>query len=295
MEKYYIESESLIESSEGIYVGMIESDSPDIITPAHIHSQVELIYIIRGKFNVSVNNSNFTANEGDLILFPKYAIHSIISLSQNGGKHYYFHIHPSVISEMAKKSEVSLFQFFFSLESPSKKLLWTKDELSENDFSYALSSTIRAFEQKNIFSFTSAKLGLCTLLLAIMRDSFAKESLNIAYPHNSDNMLAAVQKTIEYINTNYALDINAKELSDMHGYNYKYFLRSFSEITGEGFRQYLNKTRIKFAKNLLLNTGKSITETAHMVGYNSDSHFILEFKKQTGMTPLKFIKKSLEV
>ncbi len=290
MRSYFVESESLIESSEGIYVGMLTSDSPNLITDAHIHSQVELLYIIRGTFKASVNDNDFLLSTGDLILFPKYAIHSMHTLSKDGGEFYFFHIHPSVISEMTKKSEASLFQFFFSLEAPSQKLKWTKEELSSDDFSHSLSAILRSHNQNDIFSFTSTKLGLCSLLLAIMRDSYTKKPLSLTYPYSSDNMLIAIQKTIEYVNTNYASDINAKTLSDMLNYNYKYFLRSFSTMTGEGFRQYLNKTRIKFAKNLLLNSHKSITEIAHAVGYNSDSHFILEFKKQTGTTPLKFVK-----
>lgn len=290
MEKYYIESESLIESSEGIHIGLMEPEFPSQSASPHIHSQVELLYIITGRFRVLVNDTEFLLNDGELIFFPKYAIHSIYALSPNGGKYHFFHIHPSVISEMSKKSEASFFQFFFSLESPSKKLLWTKEELLKNDFTYSLSTIIRAYDENNIFSFSSAKIGLFNLLLAIMRDSYARDALSVKYTHSSDNMLVAVQKTIEYINTNYASDINAKALANTLGYNYKYFLRSFSEITGDGFRQYLNKTRIKFAKNLLLNSRKPITEISHTVGYNSDSHFILEFKKQTGITPLQFTK-----
>ncbi|MBQ6902389.1 MAG: helix-turn-helix transcriptional regulator, partial [Oscillospiraceae bacterium] len=54
---------------------------------------------------------------------------------------------------------------------------------------------------------------------------------------------------------------------------------------------YLNKTRIKHAKSKLINSNASISEVGSAVGYNSTSYFILEFKKQTGMTPLQYVKK----
>jgi AraC family transcriptional regulator of arabinose operon len=48
--------------------------------------------------------------------------------------------------------------------------------------------------------------------------------------------------------------------------------------------------RIEYAKDLLLNTDRSITEIAEMTGYTDQYHFIRQFKKETGLTPAKYKK-----
>ena len=64
-----------------------------------------------------------------------------------------------------------------------------------------------------------------------------------------------------------------------------YFSRTFNKETGESFVNYISSRRIQLAKELLLETGKSISQIAEEVGYDNISHFTAVFKRTEGITP----------
>ncbi|WMC91541.1 AraC family transcriptional regulator [Kineothrix sp. MB12-C1] len=71
--------------------------------------------------------------------------------------------------------------------------------------------------------------------------------------------------------------------------------REFSMYYGESPLQYLNARRVEIAKDLLLTTDYRIHEIGSLVGIDNTNHFIYLFKKETGMTPLSYKQKSLNI
>lgn len=67
-----------------------------------------------------------------------------------------------------------------------------------------------------------------------------------------------------------------------------------NEQTQGNYFTLLNHYRITEAKQLLLQTSKSITEISYKVGYNSKSSFYTEFKAQNNCTPSQFKKANLK-
>jgi Response regulator containing CheY-like receiver domain and AraC-type DNA-binding domain len=53
---------------------------------------------------------------------------------------------------------------------------------------------------------------------------------------------------------------------------------------------YLQQTRIEYAKELLLNTDQSVSEVANASGYSNLSYFSSIFKKFTGSSPGEYRK-----
>ena len=69
-----------------------------------------------------------------------------------------------------------------------------------------------------------------------------------------------------------------------------YLSRSFKQVTGFTFIEYLNSVRIREAQRLLRETEKQVIQIAHMVGFNNISHFGRIFKAITKYTPLQYRK-----
>jgi len=67
-----------------------------------------------------------------------------------------------------------------------------------------------------------------------------------------------------------------------------HFSTVFRQEVGETFRDYLSKTRINRAKELLRTTNLKCSEVAHQSGYNDPHYFSSIFKKKTGQTPQQF-------
>lgn len=79
--------------------------------------------------------------------------------------------------------------------------------------------------------------------------------------------------------------------------NSDYVSKRFIRETGEKFSHYLAKTRVAYAKQLLLaSKTPSIQEVAWKVGCgNNPLYFSQLFKKYTGMTPTSYIKKEARI
>ena len=72
-----------------------------------------------------------------------------------------------------------------------------------------------------------------------------------------------------------------------------YLSRKFKEELGDGFSDYLSLSRLQRAETLLLESPEmSITEVAFSSGFNDSNYFSDKFKKQFGMSPLKFRSQS---
>ena len=62
----------------------------------------------------------------------------------------------------------------------------------------------------------------------------------------------------------------------------------FSHETGETFKDYLTRIRIDRAKELLRTTNLKCAEVAYQCGYNDPHYFSYIFKKNTGLSPLRY-------
>lgn len=67
-----------------------------------------------------------------------------------------------------------------------------------------------------------------------------------------------------------------------------YFSMIFKRETSMTFGDYLSKTRIEKAKDLLKNTDFKTSQIAEMTGYNESNYFSTAFKKQVGVSPTEY-------
>ena len=68
--------------------------------------------------------------------------------------------------------------------------------------------------------------------------------------------------------------------------------RCLMEFYGMSFQQKLVQSRMERASWLLRTTDKSVSQIAEEVGYDAESGFYKEFRKQYGMTPLQYRKQN---
>ena len=94
----------------------------------------------------------------------------------------------------------------------------------------------------------------------------------------------AIRACIEYITVHSHQSITLEELSSGTPYGKEYLARLFKKEVGMPVSDYVLKTRIDEAK-ALLSSGHACSDVAHTLGFCSQSYFIRQFKKATGMTP----------
>lgn len=95
----------------------------------------------------------------------------------------------------------------------------------------------------------------------------------------------------KFIKSSYSDNLSLELLSKKAALSPVYFHKLFTEYYGVTPAEYTLQVRISAAKQLLITTDASIIEIAENCGFSSQSYFNYSFKKQIGLSPLKYRKK----
>jgi two-component system response regulator YesN len=85
---------------------------------------------------------------------------------------------------------------------------------------------------------------------------------------------------MQHFRSSYSADTLHKEIGE--------FSRLFRKETGETFIEYVTKTKMERAKELLDQTDYPVNKICELVGYENQSYFIKTFKTYSGTTPVEY-------
>ena len=105
-----------------------------------------------------------------------------------------------------------------------------------------------------------------------------------------EKTLSVIDSAKEYILKNFTNELTVSDIAKAVNLSPSYFSKVFKESTALSPYDYLLSVRLDKAKELLINSDIPISEIAYRCGFNSTSNFIYFFKKETGLSPLKFRK-----
>ncbi len=263
----------------------VQKDSKNTIScRAHIHKAVELLYIKEGSYTVSLDNTCYEISEGDLILFCSGAIHHVVTGESMQNSYYVIKIPPAFFLDLARRDAGAEYAMRFALNRRENKCFWNKEELKGSEIKHVLDTLVSEFTQEKYASDVAIKLKVMELLLTILRHDAPSEQLV------NDQTSHVICSVMNYVQERFAEDIDEKELAKSYGMSYSHFSRSFKKVTGMTFKNYLNRTRISKAEQLLFLKGCSVSEAAIACGYNSISYFIKVYRLFTGTTPYKALR-----
>lgn len=125
-----------------------------------------------------------------------------------------------------------------------------------------------------------------------MKEFFLSFFHRISILNRGDNLSGVysphVTEAFDYVRQNYGKELSIEIIAQHLHISSVYFSHLFKMETGVAFSNYLCQYRISMAKDLLRNTGYSLAEITQKVGFQNYNYFIQVFKKQVGITPLKY-------
>ena len=142
--------------------------------------------------------------------------------------------------------------------------------------------TVKSWNQKSVGYYEECM----SLLYEIVRQLRVEQA---AYaPLEKTRMTLA--PALSYIHGHYTSEvIGAGELAALCGVSEPYLRRLFHAVFGVSPIAYVNGLRIRYAKELLSAREYSVTEVASLSGFRDVSYFSREFKKATGVSPVKYV------
>lgn len=103
-----------------------------------------------------------------------------------------------------------------------------------------------------------------------------------------DKTTHVIDRICQYIEEHLDEDVSLVHLAEIHFFNPSYLSRLFKQERGINLSEYIEKCRIRRAKQLLMEGHLKVRDVAAMVGYDAAHSFTRFFKKATGLTPQEY-------
>lgn len=100
--------------------------------------------------------------------------------------------------------------------------------------------------------------------------------------------ISLINSTVDYIREHHHERLTVEELADRAGLSPRQLHRKFHEVFGLSVQEFLIKTRIQAASDMLLHSDLSISQIAIDFGFCDQSAFTQLFRKHLGLTPHRF-------
>lgn len=103
-------------------------------------------------------------------------------------------------------------------------------------------------------------------------------------------MSSPVYPAVSYIEHNRKEMPSMTDMADLCHLSPSYFSKLFQKEVGESFTDYLNRKKINWAKEMLRNSSKTITQISMELGFQDSSYFVKVFKKYELIVPSVYRK-----
>ena len=240
-----------------------------------VHDFYEFSLVLKGKIELSLDNGRFVLAAGALTLLRPGEIHAKRDLG--GAQYINLAFHPRIAEELFayldQREELnallSIKALLVAQLSPGETLLFK----SRLESMLLLPSTDpRRFRAE-----------LRRLLLDSMADWFIPLTRREAA-----NCPRWLKHLTEGLNNPANLARGMAYLADESGKSPEYVSRAFQKYLSVAPLAYINARRLNYAANMLLHSDHSILDIAYEAGFQSESSFFRNFRREYSLTPRQY-------
>ncbi len=242
----------------------------------HWHKNIEIIRVLEGKLNVTLDYSSFIATKGDIVFVNPETVHGASPVDDCVYECVVYD--PELVPSLPYNTE----DFNEALLNGSIHL---NEKISENEkeLSNCVDTLFNTLCDENDGTRFIIIGMLCNIYGIILKNKLYKKNDNMSV--GTRKPIANYKKVIKYIRNSYSENLSLEDMARCAGMSKKYFCTFFKQFTHQTPFEYLISYRIERAVQFLLTTEKSITDIAYSCGFNDLSYFIKTFKNLKGMSP----------
>lgn len=248
----------------------------------HFHRELELSFVLKGSFICYVKNNKYKLNEKNLFLINCFDLHSFIPEEEQSIL-LVMHIDPTFFEVIIP----NFLNHYYDFE----KLYYNKNDTVYLSMVSNLAEIVLSFiKSEHEYRYIAIKSIIEILLILYQNLRLERRSK----PLPDSEKYEKIKEVLEYLDQNYYKDINLTEISKEFFVSPQYFSKLFKDLTGIGFKDYINRLRINKSLKDLINTKKSITSIAISYGFSSVKTYNRIFRKIIGVSPTVYRKNSFE-
>ncbi|WP_459481053.1 AraC family transcriptional regulator [Clostridium saccharoperbutylacetonicum] len=252
----------------------------------HRHEYIEIVYVLKGEFEQSIEGEKYKMKKGDFCIFDKNTRHASEAINKN-------HIVINIL--LTPKFFDGVFMHLLSDDNYISNFivntLYTMNS-TQNFIKFHIDegTTLHMILQNLLIEYfsesTRSKAAINGYLLILFAElSRALIKINEAAVDESQKVIK--EKVLNYIRKNYK-DINLKTMANYFNFHPSYLSNLIKKEFGKNLKDLLMEVRMAEACNLLENTNVTIEAIINEIGYVNNSYFYKIFKKQYGCTPIEY-------
>lgn len=189
---------------------------------------------------------------------------------------------PRILHDEQHHADAELLFIGFHCENDSE--IRNLNKLFEDDEK----QTIRQLMLRMEHEFTEQQEGFYDMLNLLVRELTTQIQRLARLNKPARPYGGRLKYVINFMDEHFRQHLTVETLAQMSGYSYDRFRHLFKETADIPPQQYLQRKRLEYAKSLLLETQLPVSEVAEKSGFVKDSQFCTIFKRETGLTPLKY-------
>ena len=232
----------------------------------------EISVTAKGTFHFRTRKKQYSFSRGDVFISFPNEVHSTDQTPVSTGELYWFQLDIS-------QQDQFLFLEPAAAQELIRQLTLIPHHVVHSEISVLLPLLKNAFDAALAGKDPHLVASYIVLFLHLLLSYVERESLCV-----SINML----HVLDYIHDNITNEISLEHLASIANLSCSQFKQNFKKELGTSPRHYINQHKIDYAKDLLLE-GKTVTETAMLLGFSSSNYFSSVFKKYTLQTPLEYV------
>lgn len=241
----------------------------------HWHENIELLYLLEGSLEITIDTVIHTASAGDLIVINSNHLHKARALTPKCS--YYCLIADSRFCEQSglPTAEIQLQSLICDEEiRPLFEII--KQELSTKQTYYK----------------SRIKFLVLELMIYLYRNYAAETSLRPVKSKTAS--VSMVKNSIRFMRQKFAMPLSLETIAQSTGFSKFYFSRTFKEVTGMTVNEYVNILRCGEACRLLRTGNYNVNEAAALSGFTNMSYFSKTYRKIIGKLPSEELNEILK-
>lgn len=250
----------------------------------HWHDEVQFCLVTAGAVRFSVGDRQLLRRTGEGIYIGSRAPHTARPEGDPGSAYLCLDVHPRLFSSFPgsvfERDYVAPF-----LTDEAAQVPLSPDVPWQREIIIAMTEIADIYEAKGIGYELEILSKLVLMWLSLLRNKPQSG-------HAPSRKNEAARAVLTYIEGHYGEQLTLLDVAHAVSFSQAECCRIFKKVTGQTIFSYLQSFRLTKGTELLLRTSLPISQIGYEIGFCSTSYFIEVFKRQFGMTPLQYRKKS---
>ncbi|WP_199616017.1 AraC family transcriptional regulator [Paenibacillus alkalitolerans] len=270
--------------------------------PDHYHKMFEILYCYDGSAVQYIEDRSIAFGRGDWLVIPPGMRHHAVN---SGPSNYiYLSIHFDIDDlDFRQWLQTQNVKKWNNSQLPRVGLTRQIEDLDELIMNKILAMTSSTGFPREVEStiLVKERFRLQAIILTVLSEIIEvqlhnSEPRQITRQENSLYEVETAHRIERYISENLhipniSINMIAKQLCISRVQCHKLFTKVYKISP----RQYMTNKKLQHAKYLLLHTDLKIQMISELLGFSSQSHFSRQFKRWTGISPLRYRPKSYSV